>query len=222
MSSLYRHIVIMGPPGSGKGTQSAVLTEKIGLYNISTGDLLRQVSTEDTPLGRDVKGLIDKGNFVPDETILKVMQEQLKKIPEEKGYILDGFPRTLPQAKALDEMMASQMPGRGLDLVLFLQVPDAYVIERIIGRSKCAHCGALYHERYKQPKVFGICDVCGHKEFERREDDTYETVLLRLKKYRKLTEPVIPYYEDKGLLVCIDGVGPIDVVAEKIRQVVGY
>jgi len=222
MASLYRHIVIMGPPGSGKGTQSAVLTEKIGLYNISTGDLLRQVSAEDTPLGRDVKGLIDKGNFVPDETILKVMQEQLKKIPEEKGYILDGFPRTLPQAKALDEMMASQMPGRGLDLVLFLQVPDAYVIERIIGRSKCAHCGALYHERYKQPKVFGICDVCGHKEFERREDDTYETVLLRLQKYRKLTEPVIPYYEDKGLLVCIDGVGPIDVVAEKIRQVVGY
>ncbi len=222
MASLYRHIVIMGPPGSGKGTQSAVLTEKIGLYNISTGDLLRQVSAEDTPLGRDVKGLIDKGNFVPDETILKVMQEQLKKIPEEKGYILDGFPRTLPQAKALDEMMASQMPGRGLDLVLFLQVPDAYVIERIIGRSKCSHCGALYHERYKQPKVFGICDVCGHKEFERREDDTYETVLLRLQKYRKLTEPVIPYYEDKGLLVCIDGVGPIDVVAEKIRQVVGY
>lgn len=222
MASLYRHIVIMGPPGSGKGTQSAVLTEKIGLYNISTGDLLRQVSAEDTPLGHEVKGLIDKGNFVPDETIVKVMQEQLAKIPEEKGYILDGFPRTLPQAKALDEMMASQMPGRGLDLVLFLQVPDAYVIERIIGRSKCAHCGALYHERYKQPKVFGICDVCGHKEFERREDDTYETVLLRLQKYRKLTEPVIPYYEDKGLLVCIDGVGPIDVVAEKIRQVVGY
>ena len=192
MASLYRHIVIMGPPGSGKGTQSAVLTEKIGLYNISTGDLLRQVSAQDTPLGREVKGLIDKGNFVPDETILKVMQEQLNQIPAEKGYILDGFPRTLPQAKALDEMMASQMPGRGLDLVLFLQVPDAYVIERIIGRSKCSHCGALYHERYKQPKVFGICDVCGHKEFERREDDTYETVLLRLQKYRKLTEPVIP------------------------------
>ena len=222
MASLYRHIVIMGPPGSGKGTQSAILTEKIGLYNISTGDLLRQVSGEDTALGREVKGLIDKGNFVPDETIVNVMQQELSKIPEDKGYILDGFPRTLPQAQALDEMMTSQMPGRGLDLVLFLQVPDAYVIERIIGRSKCAHCGALYHERYKQPKVFGICDVCGHKEFERREDDTYETVLLRLQKYRKLTEPVIPYYEDKGLLQCIDGVGPIDVVAEKIRQVVGY
>lgn len=220
-ASLYRQIVIMGPPGSGKGTQSSLLSERVGLWNISTGDLLRQVACEDTEIGKKVKELIDHGNFVSDEVIIDAMKHELVKIPHESGYILDGFPRTLAQAQALDMMLEIEKLKK-IDLVLLLQVPDDYVIERIIGRLKCAHCGALYHERYKQTKIFGICDICGGKEFARREDDTYETVLLRLKQYRKLTEPIVPYYEEKGLLVCIDGVGPIDVVAEKIRKVVGY
>ena len=222
---LYRRIVMMGPPGSGKGTQSAILSEKLQLTAISTGDLLRQVAGEDSKIGQKIKKLIDKGNFVSDDLIIKVMESELEKMDKEHGYVLDGFPRTLEQAKALDKMLSTRSmkeKGMAIDLVILLQVPDDYVIERIIGRSKCACCGALYHERYKQPKSFGICDVCGNKEFTRRADDTYETVLLRLQKYRLVTAPVIPYYEEKGLLVCIDGTGPIDVVSEKIRKVTGY
>ena len=223
--ALPRHIVMMGPPGSGKGTQSAILSEKLGINTYSAGELLREATLSGTPEGNAIKEIIDKGNLVPAEYIVGRIEAKIKEPENHKGYIIDGFPRTLDQAKVFEDMQQKpffQENGLAVDLVLLLQVPDEYVIDRIIGRSQCANCGMLYHEKFKPTKVFGVCDNCGCKEFTRRVDDTYETVVSRLRNYRRVTAPVIPYYEDKGLLVCVDGTGPIDVVSEKIRKIVGY
>lgn len=225
MAETYRHILVMGPPGGGKGTQAAILSEKLGVKTFSAGELLRAEIARGTQEGREIAEIINKGNLVPARYIVNRMRECIIAPDNKQGYILDGFPRTEEQAKAFQEMQ--QEPyiienNLGVDLALLLQVPDDYVIDRILGRYACAKCGAMYHEKYKQPKAFGICDVCGNKEFTRRADDTYETVVSRLRNYRSVTAPVIPYYEERGLLRCIDGTGPIDVVAEKIRKVVGY
>ena len=220
-----RHIIMMGPPGSGKGTQSAILSEKLALHTYSAGELLREATTSGTPEGNAIKAIIDKGNLVPAEFIVGRIEAKLLEPENRKGYILDGFPRTLDQAKVFEQMQQKPVfveNNLGVDLVILLQVPDEYVIDCIIGRSQCAKCGALYHEKFKPTKVFGVCDICGGKEFTRRADDTYETVVSRLRNYRSVTAPVIPYYEEKGLLVCVDGTGPIDVVSEKIRKIVGY
>lgn len=220
-----RHIVMMGPPGSGKGTQSAILSEKLGINTYSAGELLREATLSGTPEGNAIKEIIDKGNLVPAEYIVNRIEAKIMEPENHKGYIIDGFPRTLDQAKVFEEMQQKpffQENGLAVDLVILLQVPDEYVVDRIIGRSQCAKCGTLYHEKFKPTSVFGVCDVCGGKEFTRRADDTYETVVSRLRNYRRVTAPVIPYYEDKGLLVCVDGTGPIDVVSEKIRKIVGY
>ncbi len=220
-----RHIVMMGPPGSGKGTQSAILSEKLGINTYSAGELLREATLSGTPEGNAIKEIIDKGNLVPAEYIVNRIEAKIIEPENHKGYIIDGFPRTLDQAKVFEEMQQKpffQENGLAVDLVILLQVPDEYVVDRIIGRSQCAKCGTLYHEKFKPTSVFGVCDVCGGKEFTRRADDTYETVVSRLRNYRRVTAPVIPYYEDKGLLVCVDGTGPIDVVSEKIRKIVGY
>ncbi|MDY6407512.1 MAG: adenylate kinase [Pseudomonadota bacterium] len=222
---LPRRIVMMGPPGSGKGTQSAILSEKLGIHTYSAGELLREAAASGTPEGNAIKEIIDKGNLVPAEYIVNRIEAKIMEPENRKGYIIDGFPRTLDQAKVFEEMQQKpffQENNLAVDLVLLLQVPDEYVIDRIIGRSQCAECGMLYHEKFKPTKVFGVCDNCGCKEFTRRADDTYETVVSRLRNYRRVTAPVIPYYEDKGLLVCVDGTGPIDVVSEKIRKIVGY
>ncbi len=222
---LKRNIVMMGAPGSGKGTQSAILSEKLGINSFSMGDILRGVAKGTSEEAKLVKSLIDKGNMVPDKLAVRLMEEELFKPENEHGYILDGFPRELSQAEALNEALNSEKYAQyhmNIDLVLLLQVPDDYVIDRIIGRYQCAQCKTLYHEKFKHPHVYGICDVCGGKEFTRRADDTYETVVSRLRTFRRVTAPVIPYYESKGLLVCVDGTGPIDVVSEKIRKIVGY
>lgn len=223
--ALKRHIVMMGAPGSGKGTQSAILSEKLGIKAFSMGDILRNVAKGTSSEAQEVKKLIDKGEMVPNKLAVRLMEAELLKPENADGYILDGFPRELPQAKVLDKDLSSKKYAKydmNVDLVLLLQVPDDYVIDRIIGRFQCATCGTLYHEKFKQTQVFGICDVCGGKEFTRRADDTYETVVSRLRTFRSVTAPVIPYYENKGLLVCVDGTGPIDVVSEKIRKIVGY
>ncbi len=223
--SVKRNIVMMGAPGSGKGTQSAILSEKLSINTYSMGDILRGVAASDSPESKELKKIIDKGELVPSEFAVRLMEQELLKNDNEFGYILDGFPRDVEQAKMLDEHFSApeylekQML---VDMVILLQVPDDYVIERIIGRFQCANCKTLYHEKFKQPKTFGVCDVCGCKEFTRRADDTFETVVSRLRTFRRVTAPVIPYYEKKGLLVCIDGTGPIDVVSEKIRKIVGY
>lgn len=220
-----RHLVMLGPPGSGKGTQAAILSEKLGINTISTGSVLRAKAESGTKDALKIKNLIDKGRLVPDKIMINIIKEVLMEPENQKGYILDGSPRSMVQAKALDKMLKSRQMkklGQELDAVLYLQVPDDYVVERIIGRFQCATCKTLYHERFKPTKVFGICDVCGGKEFIRREDDTFETVVSRLRTFREITAPLIPYYEKKGLLRCIDGTGPIDVVSEKIRKIVGY
>ena len=201
------------------------MSEKLGINTYSAGELLREATLSGTPEGNAIKEIIDKGNLVPAEYIVNRIEAKIIQPENFKGYIIDGFPRTLDQAKVFEEMQ--QKPffienKLGVEVVLLLQVPDEYVIDRIIGRSQCANCGELYHEKFKPTQVFGVCDHCGGKEFTRRADDTYETVVSRLRNYRRVTAPVIPYYEDKGLLVCVDGTGPIDVVSEKIRKIVGY
>lgn len=223
--TLKRNIILMGAPGSGKGTQGAILTEKLGINSFSMGDILRNVAKGESKEAQKVKKLIDKGNMVPDKLAIRLMENELFRPENQNGFILDGFPRELSQAKALDKALNSRKYAKyhmTIDLVLLLQVPDDYVIERIIGRYQCAKCKTLYHEKFKHPQVFGICDECGGKEFIRRADDTFETVVSRLRTFRRVTAPVIPYYENKGLLVCVDGTGPIDVVSEKIRKIVGY
>ncbi|MDR2902120.1 MAG: adenylate kinase [Lactobacillales bacterium] len=223
MAQPATHLVIMGPPGSGKGTQAAVLSEKLGIKAISTGELLRAEVATGSKTGQKIDKLISKGKYVSDKIAIKLIEMELLKPENKKGYIFDGYPRTIAQAKYLDKLLKKRkFKSQALDKVIYLQVPDDYVVDRIIGRFQCATCGTLYHDKFKPTRVFGICDVCGGKEFTRREDDTFETVVSRLRTFRSVTAPIIPYYEEKGLLVCIDGTGPIDVVSEKIRKIVGY
>ena len=214
-----KHLVLMAPPGGGKGTQARILRDRLHVPHLSTGEMLRNAGRSGTPLGLAAKALIDKGNFVPDDMICSLISERLDQPDCKDGFILDGFPRTLPQAKALDELLFEK--GRRLDYVIEIQGPDDLIIQRVIGRFSCAKCGAMYHDTLKPTKVFGVCDECGHEHFIRRQDDNWETVVSRLKTYYAITTPVLPYYEYEGLLTVIDGTGTIDEVAEKIKKVIG-
>ncbi len=220
MTIKHENIVLMGPPGGGKGTQARLLHDRLHIPHLSTGEMLREEARSGSELGQKIKELIDKGNFVPDEMSISLISQKLDSEECSKGFILDGFPRTVPQAMALDKMMKDR--DLKLDVVIEIQVPDEYVIERIVGRYMCATCGTMYHDKFKQPKVPGRCDVCGGTKFVRREDDNYETVVSRLRKYRAVTAPVLPYYEERGLLVCVDGTGSIETVCEKIKKVIGH
>lgn len=182
--------------------------------------MLRNAGRAGTPLGLQAKALIDKGNFVPDDMIVGLISERLDEPDCKEGFILDGFPRTLPQAKALDELMFEK--GTRLDHVIEIQVPNDLIIQRIIGRFSCTDCGAMYHDTFKPTKVFGICDECGGTSFTRRQDDNWETVVSRLKTYQAITTPVLPYYEYQGLLSSIDGAGTVEAVSEKLRKVIGF
>ena len=219
MISNGKHLVLMAPPGGGKGTQARLLRDRLNVPHLSTGEMLRNAGRAGTPLGLQAKELIDKGNFVPDELIIALISERLDEPDCKEGFILDGFPRTLPQAKALDELLFEK--GRSLDYVIEIQVPDDLIIQRIIGRFSCADCGAMYHDTLKPTKVFGRCDDCGGSNFIRRQDDNWETVVARLKTYRAITTPVLPYYEHQGLLVTIDGTGSVDDVMQKLERVIG-
>jgi adenylate kinase len=221
----YKHIIMVGPPGSGKGTQAAILAEKLQITTISAGELLRAEARTGSELGKQIAARIDFGKMVPPEIIVRAMLQEISKPENSAGYIMDGFPRSMEQVGLFDEAISKEpysLQNLQPDLVLLLQVPDEYIYDRILGRSQCKNCGEMYHEKFKTPKVFGVCDRCGAKEFTKRADDTYETVVSRLCTYRSVTAPIIPYYEEKGLLKCIDGTGPISVVSEKIRKVVGY
>lgn len=223
--AIFRHIIMVGPPGSGKGTQAGILAEKLKITTVSAGELLRAEAKTGSELGKQIADRIDFGKMVPPEIIVRAMLNEISKPENAAGYIMDGFPRSLDQVDLFNNAIVQppyQDKNLEPDLVLFLQVPDEYIYDRILGRSQCAKCGEMYHEKFKTPKVFGVCDRCGEKEFTKRADDTYETVVSRLRTYRSVTAPIIPFYEEKGLLRCIDGTGPIDVVSEKIRKVVGY
>ncbi|MBF0372300.1 MAG: adenylate kinase [Alphaproteobacteria bacterium] len=212
------NIILMGPPGGGKGTQAKILEEKYGMVQLSTGDMLRAAIAAKTPVGLEAKTLMDAGKLVPDQVVIGIIAERLDQPDARKGFILDGFPRTTAQAEALDRMLAEK--GLKLHGAIEIRVPDEYIVERITGRYTCGKCGAGYHDTFQQPKVAGVCDSCGGTEFKRRDDDNALTVKSRLDAYHAKTAPIIPYYDGKGLLRVVDGTQPIDVVTGQLTGII--
>jgi adenylate kinase len=190
------------------------LKERTGIPHLSTGEMLREEVATGSDLGKEIAALIDDGNLVTDEMIISMLSKRIDEADCAQGFILDGFPRTLPQAAALEKMLDEK--GINLDAVIEIQVPDEIIMERILGRYACMKCGAVYHDKFQKPKVYGVCDVCGGTEFYRRVDDNRQTVQNRLVNYRALTYPTIPYFESKGLLRFVDGTGTIAAVSAKI------
>jgi adenylate kinase len=212
-------VILLGPPGAGKGTQAARLEKVHGLKQLSTGDMLRAAVAAETPVGLKAKAAMEAGGLVSDEIVIQVIADRMKQADCANGFILDGFPRTVPQAEALDDMLTGL--GRRLDAVIEVTLPDSILVERITGRFACKECGAGYHEVFKRPKTDGVCDVCGGTNFVRRKDDTAETVQARLDAYHRQTEPLLPYYKAKGVLLRVNGEQPIDAVAEEIDKAIG-
>lgn len=211
------NIILLGPPGAGKGTQAQRLQQECGMVQLSTGDMLRAAVASGSDLGRTAKGIMERGELVPDELIVGLIEDRIAQPDCAKGFILDGFPRTQAQAEALDRMLAAS--GARLDRVVEMEVDEAALTERIVGRFSCAKCGAGYHDSFKRPKVEGVCDVCGNREFARRKDDNAETVKTRMAAYRAQTEPLLPYYGARGVLRKVDGMAPMDAVYRQISTV---
>ena len=208
------NIILLGPPGAGKGTQAELLVVNRGMVQLSTGDMLRAEKNAGTELGNRIKAVMDAGELVSDEIVSSLIDENLKRLRPDQGVIFDGYPRTAAQAQALDELLAAN--GRKLDRVIELEVNEDALVERIVGRYTCAKCGAGYHDKFKQPKVAGTCDVCGSHEFRRRADDNEETVRTRMAEYRGKTAPIIPIYEARGILTRVDGMADIDHVSAAV------
>lgn len=209
------NLILLGPPGAGKGTQATRLEERYKIAQLSTGEMLRAEVEAGSEIGRKADGLMKDGKLVPDDLIIDMIGDQLDRDSCRNGFILDGFPRTVPQAEALDVMLKEK--GLKMDHVMSIEVDDEAMIRRITGRFSCAKCGAGYHEEFQKPKVDGVCDACGSTEFTRRADDNAETVRERLKAYHAQTEPIIDYYEKYGLVRRIDGMEPIDKVTDQLR-----
>jgi len=213
------NIILLGPPGAGKGTQAKRLEEKYGLTQLSTGDMLRAERKSGSDLGRKVQEVMDAGQLVSDDLIIELIAHRIDQLEGGKGFILDGFPRTVPQAEALDRMLKEK--GLRLDSVIEMTVDEAALVDRIAGRFSCAKCGASYHDRYHRPKSEGVCDVCGSRDFVRRADDNPEAVKTRLEAYRRQTAPILPYYRAKGVLHPVDGMAEIGEVARQIETILG-
>jgi adenylate kinase len=211
-------VVLLGPPGAGKGTQAKLLQEEFGAVQISTGDILRQAVADKTALGSEAAAYISRGALVPDDLIVNLVGERLKEKDCARGFLLDGFPRTIPQAGGLDEILDKM--GLRLNGVLSVQVPENILIERLAGRRTCRQCGALTHVAFNTPKTAGVCDRCGGELYQ-REDDKEETVAHRLRVYQTQTAPLIDYYQKRGLLRVIDGVGEISVIRARIIEALG-
>jgi adenylate kinase len=211
-------IVLLGGPGSGKGTQAKKLIDKIGVPQISTGDIFRAALKEGTPMGLKAKTYMDKGELVPDDVVIGVVEERLTKPDLDKGYMLDGFPRTLPQAQALDKILTKQT--KSIDHAILVDVPDQELVARLSGRRTCrnSECGKMYHVMFNPPKKEGVCDGCG-SELYQRDDDSEATIRERLTVYNNQTAPLIDYYENKGLLRRVKGVGPIDEIFSSIEKI---
>lgn len=210
------NLILLGPPGAGKGTQAKEIQIRHGLVQLSTGDMLRAAVKAGTEVGQKAKSIMEKGELVPDEVVIKIISDRIEQPDCQNGFILDGFPRTLAQAAALDDMLARKQ--RRLDAVIELKIDYNRLVERIVGRYTCAKCGEGYHDRFKRPKVRQVCDVCGGTEFSRRADDNAETVTTRLMAYYRDTAPLIGYYFCKGTLRAVDGMAAISDVAHEIER----
>ncbi len=213
------NLVLLGPPGSGKGTQAKRIEQSRGVRHLATGDMLRAATASGSELGMRVKGIMDSGQLVPDPIIIDMIAARIVEPDCLPGFVLDGFPRTVPQAQALDDMLGKR--GLSLDHVILIRVDEAALVDRLAGRFSCATCGASYHERYRRPRVAGVCDVCGSREFVHRPDDRPEAVHARFEVYRRQTEPLLPYFQSRGILQCVDGMAEIDAVTLEIETILG-
>lgn len=208
------NLILLGPPGAGKGTQAEAITKKRGLVQLSTGEMLRQAVKAGSPIGLEASAIMEAGGLVPDQIVIKIIAERIAAPDCARGFILDGFPRTLKQAAALDGLLATL--GKQIDAVIEIKVDDKVLIDRIAGRYMCANCGASYHDTNCKPKVEGVCDRCGSTGFVRRADDNAETVKNRLMAYYRETAPLIGYYFAKGKLRMVDGMATISEVSRQI------
>ena len=210
-------LILLGPPGAGKGTQAKRLEEAHNLIQLSTGDMLRAAVAAGTEIGVKAKTVMEAGELVSDEIVVAIISDRLDEDDIKAGFILDGFPRTVAQARALDGLLADK--GMMLDAVVEMQVDDEPLVGRITGRYTCAGCGKGYHDTFEKPKKDGVCDKCGSTEFKRRADDNEETVRSRLAAYHAQTAPLLPYYESRGVLKSIDGMADIEDVTGQINEV---
>lgn len=211
------NIILLGPPGAGKGTQAALLVEKYGMVQLSTGDMLRETRKADTPLGRQVADVMDSGALVSDEIVSAMIDAKLASLSTETGVIFDGYPRTAAQAVSLDGLLTSH--SRTLDRVIELAVDEDALVARIVGRFTCGQCGEGYHHTFKQPAAVGVCDKCGSTEFKRRADDNEDTVRTRMAEYRGKTAPILPIYEARDLVSRVDGMAAIADVTQAIDAI---
>jgi adenylate kinase len=211
------NVILLGPPGAGKGTQAKLLEEKLGLKQLSSGDMLRSAVSRGSAVGQKAKSYMDNGGLVPDDVVVEVVFEYLDEMRAGKGSIFDGFPRTVEQAAALDKKLAEK--GQRIDSVIVIKVRDDRLVERIAGRFTCAKCGEGYHDKFKRPEADGTCDKCGSHEFKRRADDDPETVKTRLKIYHEQTVPLIEYYQKRGKVAVIDGELSIEDVSLEMDDV---
>ncbi len=213
------NIILLGPPGAGKGTQASLLVQHHGMRQLSTGDMLRAAVKAETPVGLQAKAVMERGELVSDEIVSALIDAELDAMGPDVGAIFDGYPRTAEQAVQLDGILDKH--GRKLDHVIELHVDEDALVERVCGRYTCANCGEGYHDTFKQPAVAGVCDRCGGAEFKRRKDDNEETVRTRMQEYRAKTAPILPIYEERGIVRRVDGMAPIHEVTNAIERILG-